>query len=109
MNFNTWKTLDPVEEIAHKLGFDISRCGSWDEYGSRFRAANNKDVGHLVTRATEIADYLTTRELSVLAAMLHAADFSRQADTLCEGATWKGLDHTHDDSATAVALAIMRP
>lgn len=108
MDFSTWKTLDPVEDIAHKLGFDVSRCSSWDDYGSRFRATNDKDVGHLVTRAAEIADDLTAGELSVLAAMLHAADFSRQADTLCEGATWKGLDRTHGDEATAVALAILR-
>lgn len=108
MDFNTWKTLDPVEDIARKLGFDVSRCGSWDDYGSRFRAANDKDVGHLVTRAKEIAGVLTTGELAVLQAMLHAADFSRQADELCEGATWKGLDRTHGDNATAVALAIMR-
>ncbi|MBB4282618.1 hypothetical protein GGE43_002535 [Agrobacterium tumefaciens] len=108
MDFSTWKTLDPVEDIAHKLGFDVSRCGSWDEYGSRFRAANDKDAGHLVTRAKEIAGVLTTGELAVLQAMLHAADFSRQADELCEGATWRGLDRTHGDNATAVALAIMR-
>ncbi len=108
MNFNTWKTLDPVEDIAHKLGFDVSQCSSWDDYGSRFRAANGKDVGRLVTRAAEIAHHLPAGELSVLAAMLHAADFSRQADTLCGGATWKGLDRTHGDDATAVALAILR-
>lgn len=56
----------------------------------------------------KIADALSPGELSVLAAMLHAADFSRQADALCEETTWRGLERTHGDNATAVALAIMR-
>jgi hypothetical protein len=108
MNFDTWKNLDPVEDIAHKLSFDVSRCSSWDDYSSRFQAANDRDVGHLVKRAKEIAGVLSTGELPVLQAMLHAADFSRQADALAEGTTWKGLDNTHGDNATAVALAIIR-
>lgn len=108
MNFKTWKGLDPVEDIARKLDFDVSQCGSWDDYSSRFQTANGKDAGHMVKRAKKIAGVLSTGELSVLQAMLHAADFSRQADELCEGKTWKGLDYTHGDNATAVALAILR-
>jgi len=108
MDFKTWKTLDPIEDIARKLGFDLSRCSSWDDYGSRFRAANDKDVGHLVKRAKEIASHLSTGELSVLQAMLHAADFSRQADEISEERTWRRLDNTYGDNATAVALAIIR-
>lgn len=108
MNFNTWKTLDPVEDIARKLGFDVASCRNWDDYGSRFQAANDRDVGHLVTKAKELAGVLSMGELPVLQAMLHAADFSRQADEISEERTWRRLDHTHGDNATAVALAIMR-
>lgn len=108
MDFDTWKNLDPVEDVARKLGFDIGSCRSWDHYGSRFRAANDKDTGHLVKRAKELAGVLSTGELPVLQAMLHAADFSRQADEISEERTWRRLDNTYGDNATAVALAIMR-
>jgi hypothetical protein len=108
MDFSTWKTLDPVEDIARKLGFDIDSCRSWDDYSRRFQATNDKDVGHLVKRAKEIAGVLSTGELPVLQAMLHAADFSRQADEIAEKRTWRRLDYTHGDNATAVALAILR-
>lgn len=108
MNFKTWKTLDPVEDMARKLGFDISLCNDWDDYGHRFQAANDRDVGHLVKRAKKIAGILSTGELPVLQAMLHAADFSRQADEISEERTWRRLDSTYGDNATAVALAIMR-
>jgi hypothetical protein len=105
MDFDAFKHLDPVEDIARKLGFDIGSCRSWDDYGSRFQAANDKDAGHMVK---EIAGILSTGELPVLQAMLHAADFSRQADEISEERTWRRLDYTHGDNATAVALAIMR-
>lgn len=108
MDFNTFKNLDPVEDVARKLGFDIARCQSWDDYTSRFQAANDRDVGHLVKRAKELAGVLSTGELPVLQAMLHAADFSRQADEISEERTWRRLDYTYGDNATAVALAIMR-
>lgn len=108
MDFSTWKTLDPVEDIAYKLGFDIGSCRSWNDYSSRFQTANDRDVGHLVKRAKEIAGVLSTGELPVLQAMLHAADFSRQADEIAEERTWRRLDYTQGDNATAVALAILR-
>lgn len=108
MNFETWKNLDPVEDVARKLGFDVSRCRSWSEYGERFRATNDKDVGHLVTRAKEIEGHLSTGELAVLQAMLHAADFSWLADELAGKGTWQRLDRVHGDHATAVALAILK-
>lgn len=108
MNFKTWKQLDPVEDVAQKLGFDIDKCSSWEDYGDRFRTANDKDVGHMVTRARKIAGHLSTGELSVLQAMLHAADFSWLADELAGEGTWERFDRTYGDNATAVALAILR-
>jgi hypothetical protein len=108
MDFNSWKKLDPVVDIAGKLVFDIGRCTDWADYGTRFRAANDRNVGYMVTRATELAAVLSTGELPVLQAMLYAADFSRQADGIGEGQTWRRLDNTYGDNATAVALAILR-
>ena len=109
MNFNTWKQLQPVKDAAENLGFNIAACVSWQHYGERFRAANDKNVGHLVNRAREIADRLSSGELPVMLALLHAADFSAQADELSRGETWSMLDYTHGDHVAAVALAIMKP
>lgn len=109
MDFETWKELQPVQGAARHLGFDLGKCVDWQDYGGRFRFANTKDVGNLVNRAREIAGVLSSGELPVLLAMLHAADFSRQADELSQGEIWTKLDYTHGDHATAVALAIMRP
>ncbi|HEX5934545.1 MAG TPA: hypothetical protein VFY63_10305 [Pseudorhizobium sp.] len=108
MDFITWKNLDPVEDVARRLGFDVAICRSWDDYSSRFQAANDRNVGHMITKAKELAGVLSTGELPVLQAMLHAADFSRQADEISEERTWQRLDYTYGDNATAVALAIMR-
>ncbi|MCJ8519076.1 hypothetical protein ABID21_002216 [Pseudorhizobium tarimense] len=106
--FNTWKSLTPIRDMARRLGFDVGSCHSWDDYSSRFQAANDRNVGHMVKKAKEIAGVLSTGELPVLQAMLHAADFSRQADEISDERTWRRLDHTYGDNATAVALAIMR-
>lgn len=108
MNFETWKNLNPVKDVARKLGFDLSHCGSWDHYGERFRATNDKDVGHLVIRAREIEGHLSTGELAVLQAMLHAADFSWLADELAGKGTWKRIDRISGDNSAAVAFAIMK-
>lgn len=109
MNFNTWRELQPVQDAAQNLGFTLAQCLSWQDFGERFRAANDKNVGHLVNRAREIADRLSSGELPVMIAMLHAADFSYQADELSGGEIWSRLDYTHGDHAIAVALAIWRP
>ncbi|MEQ9065081.1 MAG: hypothetical protein RLO18_00090 [Gimesia chilikensis] len=109
MDFNTWKDLQPVQDAAENLGFNLAAGVSWQHFGERFRTANDKNVGHLVNRAREIADRLSSGELPVMLAMLHAADFSYQADELSRGEIWSMLDRTHGDHATAVALAIMKP
>jgi hypothetical protein len=108
MNFETWKRLSPVEEISQKLNFDIANCSSWEDYGERFRTANDRNIGHMVTRARAIIGHLSTGEVPVLQAMLHAADFSWLSDELSGDGTWQRLDRTYDDNAKAVALAILR-
>ncbi|MBY3531840.1 hypothetical protein HFN68_02610 [Rhizobium laguerreae] len=108
-SFATWKMLSPVTEMADRLGFDIEQCIDWEEYGDRFRAANDKDEGHMVKSARDLFTGLSTGERPVLAAMLHAADFSWLADELSGQETWTRLSRTYGDHAAAVALAIMRP
>lgn len=109
MDFNTWKHLAPVQSMAHRLGFDaaFAECNDWDDYTTRFIAAND-DGGRMVKKAQSLVGYLSTGERPVLAAMLHAADFSRFADELAEKETWRQLDRTYGDHAAAVALAILR-
>jgi hypothetical protein len=109
MDFKVWKQLPPVQQMAHRLGFDttLARCHDWDDYTSRFIAAND-DGGRMVKAAEDLWGYLSTGERPVLAAMLHAADFSRFADEFSGTETWSRLDRTYGDHAVAVGLAIMR-
>jgi len=107
-SFTTWKTLSPVIQMAGKLGFKIEPCLSWQDYGERFRITNDTDAGYMVKSARDVFTGLSTGERPVLAAMLHAADFSWLADELSGSQTWTRLDRTYGDHAAAVALAIMR-
>ncbi|KJS08560.1 MAG: hypothetical protein VR78_17810 [Hoeflea sp. BRH_c9] len=106
--FQAWRALDPVIHMSRKLGFDMSQCYSWQSFRSEFIRVNDQDVGHLVQAARRIEGVLSTGELPVLLAMLHAADFSWLADELADGQTWRMMDRTHGPHATAVALAIMQ-
>lgn len=108
-SFSTWKSLAPVQGMAARLGFEdaLSRCQSWDDYTRQFIRANDAN-GRMVKAAKGLWGYLSTGERPVLAAMLHAADFSRFADKFSEGETWSALDRTYGDHAVAVALAILR-
>ncbi|MDK4739411.1 hypothetical protein PH547_11055 [Rhizobium sp. CNPSo 3464] len=108
MDFKVWKQLSPVQQMADRLGFNgaLAECQNWDDYTARFIATN--DDGRMVKTARQLFDYLSTGERPVLAAMLHAADFSRIADQLSGTETWSRLDRTYGDHAVAVGLAIMR-
>lgn len=109
MTFTTWKNLDPVQGMGSRLNFEdaLALCHNWDDYKRRFIQANNAD-GCMVKAAKDLWGYLSTGERPVLAAMLHAADFSRFADEFSGGGTWSALDRTYGDHAAAVGLAIMR-
>lgn len=106
--FDTWKGLMPVQLVAHQLGLAemLAKSKDWDDYTSRFIAAN--DNGLIVKAAQTLFADLATEDRNVLAAMLHAADFSRVADELSERLTWWRLSRVGGDNALAVALAVMR-
>lgn len=89
MDFNTWKNLPPVEDIAYRLGFAtaLGQSRTWDDYTERFVSANDQG-GKMVKPARKLYAELETEERPILAAMLHAADFSRVADELSENLTW---------------------
>lgn len=109
MDFNTWKNLPPVEDIAYRLRFAtaLAQSQDWNDYTARFIAANDDD-GQMIKAARELFGDLETEERPILAAMLHAADFSRIADELSENMTWWRFSRIGGENATAVALAILR-
>lgn len=109
MDFNTWKNLAPVREMAERLGFGraLDQSYNWEDYTTRFIQAND-DGGKMVKAAEGLWGYLSSGERPVLAAMLYAADFSRFADRFSGDGTWSALDRTYGNHAVAVALAILR-
>lgn len=109
MDFERWKALPPVENLAKSLSFDaeLAQCKDWDEYANRFTAANG-DEGRLIEAARKLSKTASTGEISVLAAMLHAGDYSHVADEISQVGVWSRLERTCGDHAEAVALAIMR-
>jgi hypothetical protein len=93
--------------MADRCGLDISRCRSWGHYTDYVVSENNRSSGGFIKRVNKEAGCLSTGEVPLLQAMLHAADFSRSADGLSK-TTWATLDRTYGDHAKAVALAILR-
>ncbi|MBB3965742.1 hypothetical protein [Rhizobium metallidurans] len=106
--FDRWKSLSPVKEMAERIELDIGACQSWWDYTESFCAENDRTEGALVNRVKGLAGVVSTGELPVLLAMLHAADYSRAADELAGEDLWRRLDLTYGDCAEAVGLAIMR-
>jgi hypothetical protein len=106
--FKRWKSLDPVRHMADRLNLEIRPCQTWEDYTAVFAEENDRTDGQLVEIARSEIGVLSTGEIPVLLAMLHAADYNRVADELCGGDIWWRLSRTSGDHAEAVALAIMR-
>jgi hypothetical protein len=106
--FRWWKTLEPVREMALRVGLDISRCREWSDYTEAFCNQNDRTNGALIDRVRSVFDNLSSGELPVLLAMLHAADYSRVADELVGSVNWRRLDQTYGEHAKATALPIIR-
>lgn len=106
--FDRWKSLPPIADMARRIDLDISNCQSWSDYTQRFCAMNDQTDGKLVENIRQLVGVVSTGEVPVLLAMLHAADYSRVADELSGDDIWRRLDYTHGDCAEAVGLAIMR-
>lgn len=104
MNFKTFRD-GPGGEICLRLGLDISGLICWRDYVAAVAMLARRDNA-LVKAARQLP--LSSGERAVLAAALHAADYSWLADELDEGRTWWRLDITHGDHAAAVAACILR-
>lgn len=107
-HFMLWKRLPPIQEMAHRLNLDISACRKWRDYTVVFRNENDRTDGQLVERIRKLACVVSTGELPVLQAMLHAANYSQVAGELGGDDNWCRLSRTSGDHAEAVAIAIMR-
>lgn len=109
MDFERWKGLAPVGHLASCLSFgeELSLSTGWDDYTKRFIAANG-DEGVMVAAARKLVKRLSTSEVAVLAAMLHAADYSEVANEITAPGPWVRFERTRGDHSAAVAFAIMR-
>lgn len=107
-HFLRWKVLPPVQDMASQIDLDLSGCRSWSDYTEVFCNANDRTDGELVKRVRHLADVVSTGEVPVLLAMLHAADYSRLADEIGGDDIWRRLSRTCGEHAEATALAIMR-
>lgn len=106
--FKRWKSLDPVRHMADRLNLEIRPCQTWEDFTAVFAEENDRTDGQLVEIARSEIGVLSTGEIPVLLAMLHAADHDRLADELSGGDIWWRLSRTSGDHAEAVASAIMR-
>lgn len=102
--FSTFRT-GPGGEVCRRIGLDISSLEGWRDYVAAVAALAGRDNG-LVAAVRSAC--LSSGERAVLAAALHAADYSSLADEVDEGRTWRRLDNTHGDYAVAVAACILR-
>jgi hypothetical protein len=109
VEFERWKTLSSAAHIAKSLGFEseLALSGRWNDYTKRFVAANG-DEGHMIEAARKLAGKMSTGEVAVLSAMLHAGDYSHVADQLHGPSAWTKLGRVRGEYAEAVAMAIMR-
>ena len=78
MDFERWKALPPVMNVAKELSFgeELALCNNWNDYTRRFVSANGDD-GQLIKASRRFSKKASTGEVSVLAAMLHAGGFYR--------------------------------
>lgn len=95
----------PGGEICRRIGLDVSGLTDWRDYTAAVAALAGRDNG-LVAAVRSAC--LSSGERAVLAAALHAADYSWLADEVDDGRTWRRLDNTHDAFAMAVAACILR-
>ncbi|WP_412050253.1 hypothetical protein ACK6D9_00710 [Hoeflea sp. Naph1] len=107
-HFMRWKLLPPIEDMSERLRLDLSDCRKWSDFTTVFGDENDRTQGDLVERIQKLACVVSSGELPVLQAILHAADYSRVADELAGDDNWRRLSRTSGDHVEAVALAIMR-
>lgn len=109
MSFERWNRLSPVVGLAKQLGIEAQLTDSknWDDFQSRVASADG-DNSQLIKTAKKLALKASTGEVSVLAAIMYAADFPDVADQIAGNGSWMRFRRTRGDYSEAVALPIMR-
>ena len=93
-------------DMCRKLGVDISRLETWQGYTRTILDLPDR-VG-FINKAMKLGDNCSSTERIIVAALLFAADLSSYAEKLDGGQFWDRANHFSDDTAVAVAAAILR-
>lgn len=109
--FSSFKNSSAFD-IFKRLGVDISKCVSWDEYSTLIietnRASQRENPDNcLVIRAVNFSGVLSSSERLVLKAALVAADFAHQADMIA-GNLWRDMRQLDIKNRAAIAAVIIR-
>lgn len=108
VDFQHWKSLDPVKEMCGRLGLDLNGCQTWSGFTEYVVEANRASGRTWVGKVREEEGSMSSGERPVLWAMLHAADFSWLADELSDGRFLRKVEDTDGEYRRAVALALLR-
>lgn len=93
-------------KIARRLGVPCDIATGWDEYTEAFALYIRDD--ERLEKVTVAARCLSTGEMPVACALLHAVGLSGVADEVGGVANWRRLDRTFGDHRLAVVAAILR-
>jgi len=110
MTFEEFRESEPAKVTFTRLG--VSQCldeaADWWDLRRRVVAANADEdkYGWVVMRARKAYGVSSSGERAVLVAVLHACDFSRQADSLCKGEAWRRMESASGEWRRAMAACI---
>lgn len=94
----------PGGHMAGRLGVQIDQCETWQDFGVACRHANRG--AKFTDKAVKMGGVLSSGEVSVLCALLHAADYSSVADSIASDGTWYRLSRTIGPHGEAVLACI---
>lgn len=101
----------PGGQIAHRIGIPISQCARWDDAQhafSRLFSGDAEEADAAMRRVRDAIAVMSTGEKAVAYALLHALDYSRQADEFSGGGMWRTLDYVSGNHRRAIIAAILR-
>lgn len=99
----------PGGHIARRIGIPIRRYRTWRDAQDGFRSLfDGSDSGSVMQRVRNEIYKMSTGEIAVACALLHALDYSWLADEMDGGRAWRRLDNVYGDHRRAVLAAILR-
>ncbi|WP_431673933.1 hypothetical protein [Rhizobium leguminosarum] len=96
----------PAAMVCIKTGLRIDKAINWGGFTDLFQEMDAKRGGTLADQFLALP--ASTAETALIQAILHAADYSRHADSIGGAGTWKRLGYVTGIHAQAVAAAIVR-